>query len=84
MNAAKLHGTALHHAAKVENVQLIELLVEFGGNVLAKDSLGKKPVHYSTPGSSSALSLDFYESKFHTQTEDAPYTVTLILILIDF
>ncbi|XP_012677803.1 ankyrin repeat and SOCS box protein 13 [Clupea harengus] len=62
VNAAKLHGTALHHAAKVENVQLIELLVEFGGNVLAKDSLGKKPVHYSTPGSSSALSLDFYES----------------------
>lgn len=65
MNAAKLHETALHHAAKVENVELIELLVEYGGNVFARDNLGKKPIQYATPGSPSAQSLGFYESKSH-------------------
>ncbi|KAL2094072.1 hypothetical protein ACEWY4_011384 [Coilia grayii] len=62
VNAAKLHETALHHAAKVENVELIEMLVEFGGNVYARDNLGKKPIQYAKPGSPSALSLSFYES----------------------
>lgn len=63
VNAAKLHETALHHAAKVENNGLIELLVEFGGNVNARDNLGKKPIHYTSPGSSTYLCLEFYESE---------------------
>ncbi|KAJ8381589.1 hypothetical protein SKAU_G00023670 [Synaphobranchus kaupii] len=62
VNAAKLHETALHHAAKVKNVDLIEMLVEFGGNVYATDNLGKKPIDYTRPGSPPALSLEFYES----------------------
>uniref|UniRef100_A0A667ZYI2 Ankyrin repeat and SOCS box containing 13 n=1 Tax=Myripristis murdjan TaxID=586833 RepID=A0A667ZYI2_9TELE len=61
VNAAKLHETALHHAAKVKNTGLIDLLVEFGGNVYAKDNLGKKPINYTSLGSPSYLSLDFYE-----------------------
>ncbi|XP_062404339.1 ankyrin repeat and SOCS box protein 13 [Sardina pilchardus] len=61
VNAAKLHETALHHAAKVANLDLIELLVEFGGNVFATDNRGKTPLQYATPGSPSALSLGFYE-----------------------
>lgn len=63
MNAAKLHETALHHAAKTKNVDLIELLVEFGGNVYARDNLDKKPIHYTSRGSPSYLCLEFYESK---------------------
>ncbi|KAL4658437.1 ankyrin repeat and SOCS box protein 13-like [Arapaima gigas] len=61
VNAARFHETALHHAAKVENVDLIEMLVEFGGNVYARDSLGKKPIDYARPGSPAALRLEFYE-----------------------
>ncbi|KAL4658438.1 ankyrin repeat and SOCS box protein 13-like [Arapaima gigas] len=61
VNAAKLHETALHHAAKVKNVDLIEMLVEFGGNVYARDNLGKKPIDYTRPGSPAALCLEFYE-----------------------
>lgn len=64
VNAAKLHETALHHAAKVKNLELIELLVEFGGNVLARDNLGKKPIQYTRAGSASALCLELYECKF--------------------
>lgn len=64
VNAAKLHETALHHAAKAKNIGLIELLVEFGGNVFARDNLNKKPIHYTTKGSPSYLSLEFFESKF--------------------
>lgn len=64
MNAAKLHETALHHAAKVKNVDLIELLVEFGGNVFARDNLKRKPINYTSLGSPSYLCLEFYESEF--------------------
>ncbi|XP_062854575.1 ankyrin repeat and SOCS box protein 13 [Trichomycterus rosablanca] len=62
VNAAKLHETALHHAAKVNSVDMIELLVEFGGNVFARDNLGKQPVHYTRPDSPAALCLKFYET----------------------
>lgn len=63
MNAAKLHETALHHAAKMKNVDLIELLVEFGGNVYARDNLQRKPINYTSLGSPSYLCLEFYESE---------------------
>ncbi|XP_026865811.2 ankyrin repeat and SOCS box protein 13 isoform X1 [Electrophorus electricus] len=63
VNAAKLHETALHHAAKANSLELIELLVEFGGNVFARDNLGKKPSHYTSHGSSAALCLQLYESE---------------------
>ncbi|XP_024912322.1 ankyrin repeat and SOCS box protein 13-like isoform X2 [Cynoglossus semilaevis] len=62
VNAAKLHETALHHAAKVNNAELVELLVEFGGNVYARDNLNKKPIHYTRPGSPCYLVLEFYEN----------------------
>ncbi|XP_063053700.1 ankyrin repeat and SOCS box protein 13 [Engraulis encrasicolus] len=62
VNAAKLHETALHHAAKVNNVELIEMLMEFGGKVYARDNMGKKPIQYARPGSSTALCLSFYET----------------------
>ncbi|KAM8860619.1 ankyrin repeat and SOCS box protein 13-like [Synchiropus picturatus] len=62
VNAAKLHETALHHAAKTKNIDLIELLVEFGGNVYARDNLNKKPIHYTSLGSPSYLCFQFYES----------------------
>ncbi|XP_036375751.1 ankyrin repeat and SOCS box protein 13-like isoform X2 [Megalops cyprinoides] len=62
VNAAKFHETALHYAAKVRNVDLIELLVEFGGNVYARDNLGRKPIDCTRPGSLPALCLQFYES----------------------
>ncbi|XP_006633346.1 ankyrin repeat and SOCS box protein 13 [Lepisosteus oculatus] len=61
VNAAKLHETALHHAAKVKNVDLIEMLVEFGGNVYARDNQGKKPIDYTRAGSPPLLCLQFYE-----------------------
>ena len=74
MNAAKLHETALHHAAKVKHLGLIDLLVEFGGNVYATDNLGKKPIYYAGTGSPAYLCLEFFESKlsihldrYHTQ-----------------
>ncbi|XP_067359058.1 ankyrin repeat and SOCS box protein 13-like isoform X5 [Channa argus] len=62
VNAAKLHETALHHAAKTKNIDLIELLVEFGANVCARDNLNKKPIQYTSHGSPSYLCLEFYEN----------------------
>ncbi|CAD7679014.1 unnamed protein product [Nyctereutes procyonoides] len=61
VNAAKLHETALHHAAKVKNVDLIEMLVEFGGNIYARDNRGKKPSDYTWSSSAPAKCLEFYE-----------------------
>uniref|UniRef100_A0A3B3CD14 Ankyrin repeat and SOCS box containing 13a, tandem duplicate 1 n=1 Tax=Oryzias melastigma TaxID=30732 RepID=A0A3B3CD14_ORYME len=62
VNSVKFHETALHHAARVHMVDLIELLVEFGANVYASDNHGRKPVDYTTPASPSFSCLQFYES----------------------
>nr|XP_023686925.1 ankyrin repeat and SOCS box protein 13-like isoform X1 [Paramormyrops kingsleyae] len=62
VNAARLHETALHHAARVKNVDLVEMLVEFGGNLYARDNLDKKPIDYTKPGCPTAACLQFYES----------------------
>ncbi|XP_053364678.1 ankyrin repeat and SOCS box protein 13a.1 [Clarias gariepinus] len=62
VNAAKFHETALHHAARVGLIDLIELLVEFGGDVNVRDNMGRKPINYTTPGSPSHICLEYYES----------------------
>ncbi|OCT89250.1 ankyrin repeat and SOCS box containing 13 L homeolog isoform X1 [Xenopus laevis] len=61
VNAAKLHETALHHAAKVKNTDLVKMLVEFGGNVYARDNRGKKPTDYTWPNSPTAKCFEYYE-----------------------
>ncbi|XP_033617661.1 ankyrin repeat and SOCS box protein 13 [Fukomys damarensis] len=61
VNAAKLHETALHHAAKVKNVDLIEMLIEFGGNIYARDNRGKKPADYTWSSSAPAKCFEYYE-----------------------
>lgn len=63
MNAAKLHETALHHAAKVKNVDLIEMLIQFGGNIYARDNRGRKPSDYTWASSAPARCLEHYESE---------------------
>lgn len=63
VNAAKLHETALHHAAKVKNVDLIEMLIQFGGNIYARDNRGRKPSDYTWSSSASAKCLEHYESE---------------------
>lgn len=62
VNSVKFHETALHHAARVNMVDMIELLVEFGANVHASDNLGRKPVDYTTPGTPANTCLMYYES----------------------
>uniref|UniRef100_A0AAZ3RZ90 Uncharacterized protein n=1 Tax=Oncorhynchus tshawytscha TaxID=74940 RepID=A0AAZ3RZ90_ONCTS len=72
VNYARLHKTALHHAAKVKSVDMIDMLVEFGTNIYAKDKNDKKPIEYIEPGSPAALCLEFYDSK--SQCERGFYT----------
>lgn len=43
---------------------MIQVLVEFGANIYARDQNNKKPVDYTAPGSPAAACLLFYESKF--------------------
>ncbi|KAM4747194.1 ankyrin repeat and SOCS box protein 13 [Rhinophrynus dorsalis] len=69
VNAAKLHETALHHAAKVKNKDLIEMLVAFGGNVYARDNRGKKPSDYTWPNSPTAKCFEYYEKMPRTLSQ---------------
>ncbi|KAM6961547.1 ankyrin repeat and SOCS box protein 13a.1 [Tautogolabrus adspersus] len=62
VNSVKFHETALHHAARVNMVDMIELLVEFGADVYASDNVGRKPVDYTTPASPTNTCLTCYES----------------------
>lgn len=63
VNSVRFHEIALHHAARVDMVDMVELLMEFGANAYASDNLGKKPVDYTAPGSTTHTCLMFYESK---------------------
>lgn len=63
MNASNFHETALHHAARVERPDLIDLLVDFGGDINVIDNLGHKPIDYTMPGSASYICLEQYQSK---------------------
>lgn len=41
---------------------MIEMLVEFGANIYARDQYERKPVDYTKPGTAAADCLKFYES----------------------
>ncbi|XP_053321034.1 ankyrin repeat and SOCS box protein 13 [Spea bombifrons] len=75
VNAAKLHETALHHAAKVKNKDLIEMLVDFGGNVYARDNRGKRPSDYTWPNSPTAKCFEYYERMPRTLAQLCRITV---------
>ncbi|XP_077450606.1 ankyrin repeat and SOCS box protein 13-like isoform X1 [Stigmatopora argus] len=62
VNAVRLHRTALHLAAKVAQVEMIETLMEFGANVYARDKHDKKAIDLATPGSPVASCLRSYEA----------------------
>lgn len=82
VNAARLHETPLHHAAKNMRVEMIEILVEFGANVYARDQHNRKPVYYTTPGSPSAGCLSFYESKSRSSNRFPKMDVEPVLFLL--
>nr|XP_043877158.1 ankyrin repeat and SOCS box protein 13a.1 isoform X1 [Solea senegalensis] len=62
VNSVKFHETALHHAAQIDSVDMIELLIEFGANVQASDNVDRKPVDYTTPETPSHSCLLYYQS----------------------
>ncbi|XP_077355311.1 ankyrin repeat and SOCS box protein 13a.1 isoform X1 [Festucalex cinctus] len=61
VNSSKFHETALHHAARLDTPDVMELLVEFGANTYSVDNWGRKPGDYSPPASLSYDRLRFYE-----------------------
>lgn len=45
---------------------MIELLVEFGANIYAKDKHERKPRDYTKADTPAAFCLQLYESEYHT------------------
>ncbi|KAM7366840.1 hypothetical protein PAMP_014783 [Pampus punctatissimus] len=79
VNSVKFHETALHHAARVDMVDMIELLMGFGANVYTSDNMGRKPVDYTTPASHSYTCFRFYESNPLSLQQLCRITVRTIL-----
>ena len=63
VNSSKAEETALHHAARGETADLINLLVDFGGNTQARDRHGCKPMDYTKPSTPAGTCLKAYGSK---------------------
>lgn len=67
MNSSKAEDTPLHHAARggdCEAVDMLHLLVEFGGNTRARDGHGRRPVDYPAASSPAGACLKAYASRF--------------------
>ncbi|XP_059182169.1 ankyrin repeat and SOCS box protein 13a.1 [Centropristis striata] len=79
VNSVKFHEIALHHAARVNMVDMIELLMEFGANVYASDNMDKKPIDYTTPSSPAHTCLMFYESNPLSLQQLCRITVRMVL-----
>ncbi|XP_063068663.1 ankyrin repeat and SOCS box protein 13-like [Engraulis encrasicolus] len=60
VTASNFHTTALHHAARSGSADLIELLMEFGGDLYASDTKNKRPLDYTAPNSPARLTLAQY------------------------
>lgn len=77
---------ALHHAARGDMLDMIELLVMFGADVYASDNLGRKPVDYATSASPAHACLTFYESKskFHCTAQFLHSQLCLMILFFFF
>lgn len=58
-------------------VEMMEILVEFGANVYARDQHNRKPVDYTSPGCPSAGCLSFYKSE---DLRSACFTVRYVVV----
>ena len=76
VNSSKSEETALHHAARGETANLINLLVEFGGNTQARDRRGCKPMDYTKPSTPAGTCLKAYGSKATSRWNIHPRNIT--------
>ncbi len=58
---------------------MIEILVEFGANIYARDLHDRKPVDYTRQGSPSAACLRFYESKLQKSGLHVKENITIMI-----
>lgn len=61
VNSMKFHETALHHAARLQSVEMIEMLLDFGANAYASDNVGRKAIDYTTPATPAHSCLDWHQ-----------------------
>ena len=78
VNASRFHDTALHHAARRDSVELLDMLVQFGANVYARDKHNHLASHFTKPGTAAQGCLLHYESEY-THTHTNTYSCTDVI-----
>ncbi|XP_063068664.1 ankyrin repeat and SOCS box protein 13-like [Engraulis encrasicolus] len=61
-NASRFHDTALHNAARRGCAELLEMLVQFGANVYARDKHNHLASYFTKHGTPAHTCLEHYES----------------------
>lgn len=76
VNAAKIHETALHIAAREDYPAIAELLIEYGANVFASNNQNKLPIDLIPPESERIYHL----LRHHSGTTDFYKYSQLVLL----
>ncbi len=76
VNAAKMHATSLHLAARQDSHEMLELLLAAGADIYARDNQGRVAKQLCHCWNQARQLLDFYEGKMNNYNNASRLTTS--------